>query len=618
MEKTMTVQEAAALWQIAASQVTKYCRQNRIPGAFKRGKIWLIPESSAKPNDLRKDIPEQIIAATQAEKLLPLPIGVSSYKRAVDEYYYVDKTLMIKDILDEKPVVSLFTRPRRFGKTLNMDMLRTFFEATSEDNQKYFSSMKIWQCGEAYRKEQGRYPVIFLTFKDVKSASWQGSYIFLKDILRSEFVRHQELASSQSLSEPEFYQKIVANEAGESDYMLALSKLSQMLHEHYQVPPVIIIDEYDTPIQQGYLHGYYDEAVAFMRNLFSGGLKDNKHLQFAFLTGILRVAKESLFSGLNNLQVYSLLNDRYSSYFGFTMEEVQQLAADYGASNKLEEIISWYDGYHFGKQDIFNPWSVLNYLHNGCEPNPFWLSTGSHDIIGEILQKADANICRQLQDLLAGNTISTLINDNVIYPYLKDNPSAIFSFLLMAGYLKAVRNTLLPLGSRIYDLAIPNKEIAIAYKQEIIDKLFPERSQSTYVELQTAFVKHDAPAVKRLLRQLLLEVVSYFDTASESFYQGLLLGLCVAMDGYIVTSNREAGEGRYDIQLEPYDKLLPEIIIELKADTKGSNDLQQLANTALEQIKQKSYKSTLEQHGIATVFAYGVAFCGKQVEVVVE
>ena len=184
--------------------------------------------------------------------------------------------------------------------------------------------------------------------------------------------------------------------------------------------------------------------------------------------------------------------------------------------------------------------------------------------------------------------------------------------------LKAVRNTLLPLGSRIYDLAIPNKEIAIAYKQEIIDKLFPERSQSTYVELQTAFVKHDAPAVKRLLRQLLLEVVSYFDTASESFYQGLLLGLCVAMDGYIVTSNREAGEGRYDIQLEPYDKLLPEIIIELKADTKGSNDLQQLANTALEQIKQKSYKSTLEQHGIATVFAYGVAFCGKQVEVVVE
>ena len=620
MEKMMTVQEAAAQWQIKTSQVTKYCRQNRIPGAFKQGNLWLIPANAAKPHDLRKEtgaIGANVIN-TPETNLLPLPIGVSSYKRAVDEYYYVDKTLMIKDILDEKPVVSLFTRPRRFGKTLNMDMLRTFFEATSEDNQKYFSSMKIWQCGAAYRQEQGRYPVIFLTFKDVKSSTWQESYTFLKDILRSEFLRHQELLASQRLSEAEFYQKVLNNEANASDYQMALSKLSQMLHEHYQVPPIIIIDEYDTPIQQGYLHGYYDEVVTFMRNLFSGGLKDNKHLQFAFLTGILRVAKESLFSGLNNLQVYSLLNDKYSNYFGFTLAEVQEITAYYGMSNKLTEIISWYDGYRFGKQDIFNPWSVLNYLHNGCEPNLFWLSTGSHAIIGEILQQADANICQQLHALLAGKSISTIINDNVIYPYIKDNPSTVFSFLLMAGYLKAVRNTLLPLGSRIYDLAIPNKEITIAYKQEIIDKLLPEKSQGTYVDLQTAFVKHDGDAVKKLLRQLLLEVVSYFDTASESFYQGLLLGLCAAMDGYMVTSNREAGEGRYDIQLVPHDKLLPGIIIELKADTSSAADLNNLAEGALQQIKKKSYKSSLAQQGIATIFAYGVAFCGKQVEGAVE
>lgn len=625
MKSMMTIQEAASLWQITTTQVTRYCRQNRIPGAIKQGRIWMIPKDTVKPVDLRraptgyddKEMHNHVKLQSSANKL-PLPIGVSSYKRAVEEYYYVDKTLMIKDILDDKPVVSLFTRPRRFGKTLNMDMLRTFFEHTEEDNQKYFLSMKIWQCGEAYRQEQGRYPVIFLTFKDVKSTSWQGSYDFLKDLLRSEYMRHQELATSQSISVADFYQKVIKNQAKESDYMLALNKLSQMLHEHYNVPPIIIIDEYDTPIQQGYLHGYYDEVVAFMRNLLSGGLKDNKHLQFAFLTGILRVAKESLFSGLNNLQVYSLLHDKYSNYFGFTLDEVKELTAYYEADNKLDEIIEWYDGYKFGKQDIFNPWSVLNYLHNGCDPNLFWLSTGSHDIIGEILEQADETICQKLQTLLAGESISTIINDNVIYPYLKDNPSAVFSFLLMAGYLKASRNQLLPLGSRIYDLQIPNKEIAMAYKQEIIDKLLPEKSQNTYVELQTALVNQDVATVKALLRQLLLEVVSYFDTASEGFYQGLLLGLCVAMNGYTVTSNRESGDGRYDIQMMPSDKKMPGIIIELKADTKGSTDLVQLAEEAVRQIKDKNYAVNLQKQGINTIFSYGVAFCGKQVEVVVE
>lgn len=625
MKSMMTIQEAASLWQITTTQVTRYCRQKRIPGAIKQGRIWMIPKDTVKPVDLRreptgyddKEMHNHLKVQSSANKL-PLPIGVSSYKRAVEEYYYVDKTLMIKDILDDKPVVSLFTRPRRFGKTLNMDMLRTFFERTEEDNQKYFLSMKIWQCGEAYRQEQGRYPVIFLTFKDVKSTSWQGSYDFLKDLLRSEYMRHQELATSQSISAADFYQKVIKNQAQESDYMLALNKLSQMLHEHYNVPPIIIIDEYDTPIQQGYLHGYYDEVVAFMCNLLSGGLKDNKHLQFAFLTGILRVAKESLFSGLNNLQVYSLLNDKYSNYFGFTLDEVKELTAYYEADNKLDEIVEWYDGYKFGKQDIFNPWSVLNYLHNGCEPNLFWLSTGSHDIIGEILERADETICQKLQSLLAGESISTIINDNVIHPYPKDNPSAVFSFLLMAGYLKATRNQLLPLGSRIYDLQIPNKEIAMAYKQEIIDKLLPEKSQNTYVELQTALVNQDVATVKALLRQLLLEVVSYFDTASEGFYQGLLLGLCVAMNDYTVTSNRESGDGRYDIQMMPSDKKMPGIIIELKAETKGSTNLVQLAEEAVRQIKDKNYAVNLQKQGINTIFSYGVAFCGKQVEVVVE
>ena len=270
-----------------------------------------------------------------------LPIGISEYQEASTEYYYVDKTLLIRDFLDERPKVSLFTRPRRFGKTLNMDMLRVFFEKTEEDTSVYFRDKKIWSCDQSYLDQQGKYPVIFLSLKDVKGSSWEETFRMIRGLLADEFQRHKELADSDALNEYEKdrFSSLAATTASEVDYQMSLQTLTRLLHQHHGVAPIVIIDEYDTPIQQGHVNGFYDAVVGFMRNLFSGGLKDN-----GFLTGILRVAKESIFSGLNNLKVNSILEDRYSEYFGFTPEEVQEMAAYYGVPEKYQELCDWYDG----------------------------------------------------------------------------------------------------------------------------------------------------------------------------------------------------------------------------------------------------------------------------------
>ena len=287
----------------------------------------------------------------------PLPVGISDYRRASTEYYYVDKTMMIKEFIDERPLVSLFTRPRRFGKTLNMDMLRTFFEKTEEDTSIYFKDKKIWQCGEQYRSYQGKYPVIFLTFKDIKFGTWEDTFEQIRKLIMKEAYRHREIQTSERCDEydKKMFARLVSEQADEAELSGALADLSAALDKHYGIAPMIIIDEYDIPIQQGYMHGFYDEVILFMRNLFSGGLKDNRHLSFGFMTGILRVAKESIFSGLNNLVVNSVLDRKYSEYFGFTRDEITEMAAYYHASDKIREICNWYDGYRFGNTEIFNP-----------------------------------------------------------------------------------------------------------------------------------------------------------------------------------------------------------------------------------------------------------------------
>ena len=551
----------------------------------------------------------------------PLPVGITDFRKVASSYCYVDKTLLIKEVLDSRAAATLFTRPRRFGKTLNMDMLRVFFEKTNEDNSVYFKDKRIWKCGKEYRKHQGQYPVVFLTFKEVKYATWEENLRCIKVILGVEFNRHAELYESNKCNEYEktYFSKVACGEADEVELAFALLFLTGMLEKHHGKPAIVLIDEYDTLIQQGYQGGYYDQAVTFMRNLLSAGLKDNHHVFMGFLTGILRVAKESIFSSLNNIEVNSILDSRYSEHFGFTPLEVRRLAEYYSVPEKYEEIYKWYDGYRFGDTDMFNPWSVMGYFQNHCKAQAYWVSTAKNDIIGEILANVSNEIKEELLGLLQGKTVLVHVDTSVIYPEVQSNPTAVFSFLLVSGYLKVVKKTLHG-GYYMCELGIPNKELYSVYQKEILRKMRDVISISTVTKVQEAIYSNDGESLRQELRKLLLQTVSYNDAASENFYHGFVLGLCAMFDNqYYVTSNRESGEGRFDIQLMKRNKELPGIIIEIKAEQTGKEEkLKELAKEALEQIRTKEYETDMRMRGVQQINKYGVAFCGKRVEVVTE
>ena len=617
MTDYMTVKEAAERWGLSERRVTALCREERIYGSKKQGRSWVIPEDSEKPSDNRVKTGNYI---QKEEKLLGLPIGISDYREACRDYYYIDKTLLIKEFLDERPKVSLFTRPRRFGKTLNMDMLRVFFEKTEEDTSVYFRDKKIWACGEYYQAYQGKYPVIFLTFKDVKCTNWEDTKKDLSNIIQAEYKRHQKVLETCDQYDKKYYQKILNKEADNVDWVRSLLNLSRMLHEHHKVAPIIIIDEYDTPIQQGHVNGFYNEVVLFMRNFFSGGLKDNRHLSFGFMTGILRVAKESIFSGLNNLKLNSVLDERYGQYFGFTPDEVRMMARYYGVPEKYGEICDWYDGYRFGGYEIFNPWSVISYFSNGCKPKAFWQFTGSNDIIEDILENAPEEVYEKLNQLMQGESILSYIDTAVIYPQIKNNPSSIYSFLLVTGYLKADFVDSSYGEDYMCRVSLPNKEISFVYSKEVLAKFRDVVPQSTAISVKQAIYENNVTEFQKHLQKLLEQSVSFYDTGKEIFYHGLVLGLCATLDHqYFITSNREAGEGRYDLQLMPKTNTLPGILIELKAVKESSvSNLKELAHAAMRQIEEKHYESELRAKGVDTIVKYGVAFCGKNVEVIMK
>lgn len=620
MANVISVKEAAMRWELAERTVRGLCIGGKIPGAIKSGRSWLIPANAEKPVDNRIKTGAYVRAKSRP-KHLPLPVGVSDYRLASTEYYYIDKTMMLKDFIDERPMVTLFTRPRRFGKTLNMDMLRTFFEKTNEDTSKYFKDKKIWEQGEYYRSFQGKYPVIFITLKDVKHNSWDNTFANIGSIISSEYCRHSDLSKSPKLDkkQKDFYDKMVSEKFSAVDLERSLLYLSEMLKKHYGEGAVIIIDEYNTPIQSGHTNGFYDDVIAFMRNLLSGCFKDNKSLAFGFLTGILRVAKESIFSGLNNLTINSVLDNKYSEYFGFTANEVKEMAAYYSAPDKFDEVCEWYDGYRFGKTDIFNPWSVINYFSNDCEPRAFWLSTGSNDIIGEIIKEADNEIYERLSSLVNGGSFTTYIDTSVIYPQIKNNPSSIYSFLLMAGYLKVVKSSVSISGDFMCEVALPNKEISLVYRKEILQKLENLIPQATAIAVEEAIFSGNGEKLRDIISNFLIQSVSAFDAAGENFYHGFMLGVCALFGNSYVTSNRESGDGRYDIALSPKVSNLPGIIIELKAEKNcNENKLQELAKTALKQINDKKYDTELKSKGVKMIYKYGVAFSGKHVAVEAE
>lgn len=593
----LSCSDASKAMGFSVRRIQQMCKNGELPGAIKEGRKWLIPDETIHMNHFAKN--------------KSLPIGVSDFKLATTGYYYVDKTLMIRDFLDKKPMVSLFTRPRRFGKTLNMDMLRVFFEKTNEDTSVYFKDKQIWQCGDYYTKHQGRYPVIFLTFKDVKSMTWEETFQKIRRLISLEFIRHNELETSSVLTayEKEQYHLLAGDSGDEVDCQMGLQLLSLLLHKHYGRECIIIIDEYDTPIQQGHTCNFYPEIVNFMRNFFSGGLKDNPHLAFGFLTGILRVAKESIFSDMNNLKTYSILDDGYSSYFGFTEKEVKDMLRYYGKDDKYNELSEWYDGYRFGNTEIFNPWSVINYISDNCFPKAFWQSTGSNEIIGEIIQTATPEITKDLYKLLCGEKIAAYIDTGVIYPEVQNNPYSIYSFLLVAGYLKVANIYPQSDGNFMCDVAIPNKEITFVYEKEVLNRT---NQNSLAISISQAIFSKDTQKLQALLEDFMVKSISSIDGANEGFYHGMMLGLCAILGNrYKIRSNRESGLGRFDIQLMPLTKGMPGFIFEFKHTKDEHTDLSALADSALQQIEAKKYDTELRDNGVNSIISIGIAFRGK-------
>ena len=614
----MYCREKATEWGVSERTVNDMCKKGKIEGAVKSNGRWNIPDDAVKPADGR--ISSGRYVKTDVSKAVKsLPIGISDYIRAQSEYYYVDKTLMIKDFLDKKPLVSLFTRPRRFGKTLNMDMLRVFFELSDEDTSKYFTDKKIWKCGKEYRAHQGQYPVIFLTFKDVKFDTWEATLDKVRGLLQEEYGRHRELLDSDKLAEYEkvYFSRVLEGKATEVELTSSLERLSKLLADYYGKAPIIIIDEYDTPIQEGYSKDFYEEIISFMRNFFSGAFKDNKNLSYGFLTGILRIAQESIFSGLNNLTVNSVLDEDYDSYFGFTNEEVHTMLEYYGVTEKEKELKEWYDGYRFGNEEIYNPWSVISYISKNCIPQAYWVNTGKNEILDDVMSVATDDITERLHALLQGKAVVARIDQNVVYRVLSDEPENIYSLLLVAGYLKTTKKELQGDGSYLCEVSIPNKEIAAVYKSEILSYLLQigAITRTTANRIAESLYANDHQKLQKAIAEYMDRSISFYDAGAEGFYHGMMLGLIALMDNqYSISSNRESGDGRYDISLFPRKRRYPGIIMEIKWKNRITDgQLETLAEEALEQIDSKRYDMQMKQEEINDILKFGIAFSGKRV-----
>ena len=607
--------EAADYLNLTDRRVTGLCRSGEIKDAVREGKKWMMPE-------------EEVIAYARSRNtrgredsagLRPCAVGNTSYVDVIRDCYYVDKTLLIKELVDDKSMVTLFTRPRRFGKTLAMSMLKTFFERTEEDTALYFKDKKIWTCGKKYRELQGKFPVIFLSFKDVKYNNWADSMEAIRLVLRDEFRRHSELEHSEKLdgADCDFYQRMVRGTLSSVEYSRSLLYLTKMLAAHFGEQVIILIDEYDTPIQQGFIKGFYEDVITFMRNFLSGGLKDNDELLFGVLTGILRVSKENLFSGLNNLSVNTVLDTKYSDCFGFTENEVQGMADYYGKPEKMDEIRAWYDGYRFGSREIYNPWSVSSYFYNDCTAKNFWVNTSDNEILRNLMAAITPELAEELISLLQGRRVSTQINTEVIYPGLADGPDAVFSFLLLAGYLTPERAPEETDIGTFADLRLPNLEVRRVYNTEILSWIKGRTSPNAVSQVEKAIYLNDAERLKEALRNYMLTCASSFDGAAEGFYHGMVLGLVASLSSrYYIRSNRESGEGRFDLQLEPKQKSLPGVIMEFKAaGAKDAGRLPELAEKAIRQIEDHAYKTEMQQRGIEKIVCYGAAFSGKKVEI---
>ena len=534
-----------------------------------------------------------------------LPIGIDDFKKLIEKNaYYIDKTEYIEKILDDISEVKLFIRPRRFGKTLNMLTLKYFFDIENkEENRKLFKNLYIEKS--EYFKEQGQYPVIFISLKGLKEKTWENCFNEIKALISKLYNEFEFIKKVLNESELNIFDKIWLKK-DDGEYTNALKNLTSFLYKYYKKEVILLIDEYDAPLINAYEYGYYDEAILFFKVFYGEALKTNLYLRTGIMTGIIRVIKAGIFSDLNNLKVYSILDKEYSDFFGFTQEEVKKALEDFKIEYELPDVKSWYDGYKFGNSEVYNPWSILNFLQHK-ELEAYWVKTSSNFLIKEALKNTNLDVKESLENLFNGENVEEVITGNSDLSSLLSYHD-IWELLLFSGYLTIDKK----IDKKLYSLRLPNREIKELFKDEFIDISFGE---SQFIKTMESLKRNKLEDFEKNLQKILLNSTSYQDTKNEDFYHGLILGMTLYLDSqYYVTSNKESGLGRYDVTIEPKNKNNKGYILEFKV-TKNEEDLEKEAKQAIEQIISKKYDISLKERGIKDIIILGVAFCGKLVKV---
>lgn len=538
----------------------------------------------------------------------PLPIGVSDFKEIVENnYYYIDKTKLIEDILHYRAKVNLFTRPRRFGKTLNMSMIKYFFDIENkEENRKLFEGLSISES--EYMQEQGQYPVVYISFRNMEEVSWENCLSQIRDLIRNIYIEFKYIRKKLDEFDLMDFNNICFNNEN-SNWKGSLKALTKYLYEYYGKKAVVLIDEYDTPIIQAYQEGYYKQAISFFKKFYGDAMKDNEYLQFGIMTGILRIAKEGIFSGLNNLKVNNIFSEKYSEYYGLTENEVVEAVKYYGLEYEMEDVRVWYDGYQFGETEIYNPWSIINFLDEK-KLRPYWIGVSGNKTIYDLLGKADKKVIEDLEKLFVGKTVYKAINEYMEYVF---NASDIWELFLYSGYLTTDGEK----KGELYPLRLPNKEIQTFFRKIFIDRFVGNYTQfSNIVEnLKNGKIEEFAKG----LQDEILSSLSYFDTEKdERYYKIFLIGIFIILaNDYIRLSERESGYGRADLVLEPKNKTNPAYIFEFKV-VNNEDELENYAKTGFEQIKEKEYDVELKNRGIDKIICVGLAFYRKKLKMKYE
>lgn len=545
-----------------------------------------------------------------------MPIGVEDFRKIIQQnYYWVDKTGFIRQLLDEHGDVTLITRPRRFGKTLTLSMLEWFFSIKHEpQSRELFQGLAIAQAGETYWSQRGRYPVLSFTLKNFSVRTWQDMLDVWRGFLQNLFLQHKYLCDSARVDADLIanYQTIREQKASVAAMSESIALLMQMMHQYYGKKVILLIDEYDAPVQQAWDEGFYADAIVFMRQFLSSALKTNPDLDFAVLTGVLRIAKESIFSGLNNLDVCTVMDDRYADAFGFTPAEVRQIAQDLGREADLSDIQRWYDGYHFGRQEIYNPWSVINFFAKGYLDD-YWVNTSGNGIIRQMLEHLNAEREASLLALLHGQSVTTVIREGVVYEDIEHDEDSLYTMLLTTGYLTPVSKRR-GLGSWVCELTIPNREVQDVFRIEILDRMKAGLSLARLDIMLSDLMHGRAQDFAERLSTYIRYLVSSYDAANkESFYHGFVLGMtALLIPEYDVESNRESGYGRFDLAIFPKNTASAGVILEFKA-AESEEKLDSRASEALQQIESRQYMTEFTKRGISFVWKYGIAFWQKKI-----